>query len=196
MSSPDAGSAVVGDASGRPAAASKTVRDQQQLLPIFRFREEIVASAKDNPFLVVIGETGSGKTTQLCQYLLDSRVGRIDKVAITQPRRVAAIGSAHRVATERGCDIGSEVGYQVRLDSCLSDSTKIKFLTDGCLLRECLDSPALDSYGVVILVNSLQALRPAQRRSLHVSHAAAWQDEAHERSVATDVLFALLKKAR
>ena len=144
-------------------------------LPIAAFREEIVAGVRENKFLVVIGETGSGKTTKLAQYLLDAgltRVGdRVGAIAVTQPRRVAAIGAAQRVSAERDGRVGEEVGYSVRLENACSDKTRIKFLTDGMLLRECLSSPTLDGYSIVIL------------------------DEAHERSVATDIMFTLLKKA-
>eukprot|EP01050_Picozoa_sp_SAG11_P010984 SAG11_NODE_1134_length_5734_cov_4.917480_5_plen_438_part_00 len=155
------------------SAESPPLLSDTKLLPIFSFREEILKGVRENPFLVVIGETGSGKTTQLCQYLLDAKLadGKEGRIAITQPRRVAAIGSAHRVASERGCEVGDEVGYMVRLDQACGRNTRIKFLTDGLLLRECLDSPSLEQYSIVIL------------------------DEAHERSVATDVMFALLKKA-
>eukprot|EP01043_Picozoa_sp_COSAG02_P019906 COSAG02_NODE_970_length_15551_cov_4.985698_16_plen_835_part_01 len=144
-------------------------------LPIAAFREEIVASVRENKFLVVIGETGSGKTTKLAQYLLDAGLtrggGRGGAIAVTQPRRVAAIGAAQRVSAERDGRVGEEVGYSVRLENACSDKTRIKFLTDGMLLRECLSSPTLDGYSIVIL------------------------DEAHERSVATDIMFTLLKKA-
>jgi HrpA-like RNA helicase len=125
------------------------IAETAKQLPIYSYRDEIVAAVQTNPFIVVIGETGSGKTTQLCQYLLDApEFGAETKLAITQPRRVAAIGAAHRVATERGASVGGEVGYMVRLDQSFGDSTRIKFLTDGCLLRECLDSPSLEQYSV------------------------------------------------
>lgn len=144
-------------------------------LPIAAFRETIVAGVRENKFLVVIGETGSGKTTKLAQYLLDAgltrRGDRVGAIAVTQPRRVAAIGAAQRVSAERDGMVGDEVGYSVRLENACSDKTRIKFLTDGMLLRECLSSPTLDGYSIVIL------------------------DEAHERSVATDIMFTLLKKA-
>ncbi len=146
-------------------------------LPIASFREEIVAGVRENKFLVVIGETGSGKTTKLAQYLLDAGLtrgadgDRVGAIAVTQPRRVAAIGAAQRVSAERDGRVGDEVGYSVRLENACSDKTRIKFLTDGMLLRECLSSPTLDGYSIVIL------------------------DEAHERSVATDIMFTLLKKA-
>jgi HrpA-like RNA helicase len=119
---------------------------------------------------VVIGDTGSGKTTQIAQILLDAGIAGADGgIAVTQPRRVAAVSVARRVAAERDVRLGSEVGYTVRFEDCSCVDTRIKFLTDGCLLRELQTDPQLLRYAVVVL------------------------DEAHERSLATDILFALLK---
>jgi HrpA-like RNA helicase len=161
-------------AGGGAPADTETKGDS--VLPIAAHRDEIVAAVRANQFIVLVGETGSGKTTQLAQFLLDAGLatqeGHEGGIAVTQPRRVAAIGAAHRVASERGGgSVGGEVGYTVRLESECSAATRIKFLTDGCLLRECLLCPTLDQYSVVIL------------------------DEAHERSVATDLMFTLLKRA-
>ena len=121
---------------------------------------------------MVIGDTGSGKTTQISQILLDAGLaGEGGCIAVTQPRRVAAVSVARRVASERKATLGQQVGYTVRFDDCSSSTqTRIKFLTDGCLLRELLTDPSLAHYDVVVL------------------------DEAHERSLATDILFALLKE--
>ncbi|ACO70016.1 hypothetical protein MICPUN_97967 [Micromonas commoda] len=142
-------------------------------LPVLRYAEEILQAVRTNPTTVVIGETGSGKTTQISQILHrasatlmpDSRMG----VAITQPRRVAAVSVARRVAHEMGVKIGTLVGYTVRFEDCSSRETRIKYMTDGTLLRECLEDPNLSKYGVIVL------------------------DEAHERSLNTDILFGLLK---
>ncbi|XP_078278402.1 putative ATP-dependent RNA helicase DHX40 isoform X2 [Rhinoraja longicauda] len=138
-------------------------------LPIWRHREQLVQAVKDHPFLIVSGETGSGKSTQLPQYLHRAGLGRCGVIGVTQPRRVAAISVALRVAEEMGCNPGRTVGYQVRFDDCTSEDTTIKYMTDGCLLREILHDPGLNRYSVVVL------------------------DEAHERSLSTDILFGLLK---
>jgi ATP-dependent RNA helicase DHX8/PRP22 len=122
-----------------------------------------------NQVLIVIGETGSGKSTQMTQYLLEDGYTKVGKIGCTQPRRVAAISVAKRVADEIGCPIGKEVGYSIRFDDCTSKQTLIKYMTDGMLLRECLLDPDLKGYSVIIL------------------------DEAHERTIHTDVLFGLLK---
>ncbi|XP_062887097.1 probable ATP-dependent RNA helicase DHX40 [Mobula hypostoma] len=138
-------------------------------LPIQRHREQLVQAVREHPFLIVTGETGSGKTTQFPQYLHRAGLGQHGVIGVTQPRRVAAISVALRVAEEMGGDLGRTVGYQVRFDDCTCEDTVIKYMTDGCLLREILQDPGLNKYSVVIL------------------------DEAHERSLSTDILFGLLK---
>ncbi|KAG5670397.1 hypothetical protein PVAND_000665 [Polypedilum vanderplanki] len=148
-----------------------TITEQRQSLPIFSYREDIIRAVTNNQFLIVQAETGSGKTTQLPQYLIEGGFIIKGKVACTQPRRVAAVSVAKRVADEYGCIIGQEVGYKIRYDDVTSSSTIIKYMTDGILLRECLSDKTLDSYSVIIL------------------------DEAHERTIYTDVLFGILKEA-
>ncbi|MEW5312932.1 MAG: hypothetical protein WDW38_004530 [Sanguina aurantia] len=140
------------------------------VLPIRAYASDIVASIRTNDIVVVIGETGSGKTTQISQILLEAGLADDGMIAVTQPRRVGAVTVAKRVAEERGCVLGTEVGYAVRFEDCSSRSTKIKYLTDGMLLRECLEDPLLLRYAVIVL------------------------DEAHERSMNTDVLFGVLKR--
>ncbi|KAF3847930.1 hypothetical protein F7725_020958 [Dissostichus mawsoni] len=139
-------------------------------LPIYQHKAKLVQAVKDSTFLVITGETGSGKTTQLPKYLHQAGFCKDGKIGITQPRRVAAITVAQRVAHEMQCTLGREVGYQVRFDDCTSESTEVKYMTDGCLLREILADPVLPQYSVVIL------------------------DEVHERSLNTDILLGLLKK--
>lgn len=155
----------------------QSVVEQRQSLPIYAFKEQILQGIKDNKILVVIGETGSGKTTQMTQYLAeatDERGRRIyvddgRMIGCTQPRRVAAISVATRVAEEYGCLVGQEVGYTIRFQDETCEKTQIKYMTDGMLLRECLIDKNLNKYSVIML------------------------DEAHERNLHTDVLFGLMK---
>ncbi|XP_058102259.1 probable pre-mRNA-splicing factor ATP-dependent RNA helicase DEAH4 isoform X1 [Magnolia sinica] len=139
-------------------------------LPILKFEEKIVETVEKNPVVVVIGETGSGKSTQLSQILHRSGYTKSGIIAVTQPRRVAAVSVARRVAHELGVQLGEEVGYAIRFEDRTSDKTIIKYLTDGCLLRESLSNPELNQYSVIIL------------------------DEAHERSLNTDILLGLMKR--
>ncbi|KAL3664541.1 hypothetical protein V7S43_010296 [Phytophthora oleae] len=150
-------------------------------LPALAHREELLDALKENQVVVCVGETGSGKTTQLPQYLHACGAYTNSKrdaeeaaqcIAITQPRRVATVSVAQRVAEEMNTSVGGEglVGYSIRFESRCSAQTKLKFLTDGVLVRECLSDPLLEKYSVVML------------------------DEAHERSIHTDLLFGLLKQ--
>jgi ATP-dependent RNA helicase DHX8/PRP22 len=149
---------------------SLSMKEQRESLPIFAFRSQLISAVKDNQILVVVGETGSGKTTQLTQYLAEAGFANKGIIGCTQPRRVAAMSVAKRVAEEVGCELGQEVGYLIRFEDFTSPATKIKYMTDGMLQREILLDPNLTRYSVIML------------------------DEAHERTIATDVLFALLKK--
>lgn len=134
----------------------------------FRLIQEI----STNKTLILIGETGSGKTTQIPQFLHETGLTKHGAIAVTQPRRVAAITVAKRVAQEKECVLGELVGYAVRFENVTSSKTKIKYMTDGSLLREALSDELLLNYRVVIL------------------------DEAHERTISTDVLFGIVKKAQ
>ena len=164
---------------------------QRRSLPLFEVKEALLNHIERHWCTILVGETGSGKTTQVPQYLLEAGVNRkliptsgskrrrtepktppsnpiprpkklsAHVIGCTQPRRVAAVTVAQRVAKERGTDIGAEVGYTVRFDDTSSASTKIKFLTDGMLLREAMADPLLRKYSILIL------------------------DEAHERTVHT-----------
>lgn len=134
---------------------------------------------------VLIGETGSGKTTraydcyptsasyslfaEVPQYLLESGLAGKGMIAVTQPRRVAATSLAARVAAEKNTEVGKLVGYSVRFDEASSEATRIKYVTDGMLVRELLSDPILSRYSVIIV------------------------DEAHERTLRTDILMANLK---
>jgi pre-mRNA-splicing factor ATP-dependent RNA helicase DHX16 len=149
---------------------AKTIEDTRKSLPIYEYRNEFIAAVETNNILVLVGETGSGKTTQLPQYLAEAGYAKTGRIACTQPRRVAAISVAHRVAQEMGTKVGKKCGYSVRFESATSDETQVEYQTDGLLLRMLLTDPTLSEYSVVIL------------------------DEAHERTLATDILMSLLKE--
>ena len=149
----------------------KTIQEQRQFLPVFAVKDELLSVIKENPIIIVVGETGSGKTTQLTQYLYEAGYSKNgQKIGCTQPRRVAAMSVAARVSDEVGSELGQTVGYSIRFEDCTSENTKIKYMTDGILLRESLKDPDLDTYSAIIM------------------------DEAHERSLNTDVLFGLLRE--
>ncbi|KAF2672390.1 P-loop containing nucleoside triphosphate hydrolase protein [Microthyrium microscopicum] len=143
------------------------------LLPIARHKKSLLYLIEKYPVVIVVGQTGSGKTTQIPQFLYQAGWCADGKaVAVTQPRRVAATSVAARVAQELECTLGQEVGYSIRFEDVTSEATRIKFLTDGLLLREALVDPLLSRYSVIMV------------------------DEAHERSLSSDVLLGLLKKIR
>jgi len=144
--------------------------EQRKNLPIYALKSSLLEAVKAHDMLVVIGETGSGKTTQMTQYLCEAGYASLGVIGCTQPRRVAAMSVAQRVAEEYGCRVGTAVGYCIRFEDCTSAETIIRYMTDGMLLRECLTDPDLKRYSVIML------------------------DEAHERGIHTDVLFALLKQ--
>lgn len=148
----------------------RKIEQQRRSLPIASVEKRLVEEVRKNDTLIIVGETGSGKTTQLPQYLYNGGFchdGRT--IGITQPRRVAAVTVAKRVAEECGVELGQKVGYSIRFEDVTSISTRIKYMTDGLLLREALLDPYLSRYSVIIV------------------------DEAHERTVQTDVLLGLLK---
>ncbi|XP_068021531.1 ATP-dependent RNA helicase DHX33 isoform X2 [Melanerpes formicivorus] len=144
----------------------------RRALPIFQARGRLLGQLRGLDCAILIGETGSGKTTQVPQYLYEAGIGRQGIIAVTQPRRVAAIALATRVSSERTTELGRLVGYSVRFEELSCEQTRIKFLTDGMLLREAIADPTLRCYSVVIL------------------------DEAHERTIHTDVLLGVVKAAQ
>jgi ATP-dependent RNA helicase DHX8/PRP22 len=108
-----------------------SIKEQRESLPVFAFREQLINAVKENQILIVVGETGSGKTTQLTQYLAEAGFTNHGMIGCTQPRRVAAVSVAKRVAEEVGCQLGQEVGYTIRFEDVTSPATKIKYMTDG-----------------------------------------------------------------
>ena len=153
----------------RPKEAKLSLRQQRESLPAFAARYDILKLLRENQIIIVVGETGSGKTTQLAQYLHEDGYSKNGIIGCTQPRRVAAMSVARRVSEEMEVQLGKEVGYSIRFEDCTSEKTIIKYMTDGILLRELLKDPELDHYSVVIM------------------------DEAHERSLHTDLLMGLLR---
>lgn len=149
--------------------SEKTLKEQRQFLPVFAVREQLLSVISDNQVIIVIGETGSGKTTQLTQYLFEEGYGKKGLIGCTQPRRVAAMSVAKRVSEEMEVQLGQQVGYTIRFEDCTSSSTLIKYMTYGILLRESLTDPDLSKYSCIIM------------------------DEAHERTVNTDVLLGQFK---
>ncbi|KAG7381782.1 ATPdependent RNA helicase [Phytophthora pseudosyringae] len=162
-----------------------SLRAQRARLPVSKHREELLYAVETHATTILVGATGSGKTTQVPQYLMEagwatsrprraqagSETPRNRVIVCTQPRRVAAVTIAERVAQEMGCQVGEEVGYAVRFEEKWDpERTKIKFVTDGLLLRETMRDPLLSRYSVVML------------------------DEAHERNLETDLLLGLIKK--
>ncbi|XP_055627755.1 probable ATP-dependent RNA helicase DHX35 [Toxorhynchites rutilus septentrionalis] len=144
---------------------------QRERLPIRQYRDKILYCLENYQTLVLVGETGSGKSTQVPQYLYEFGWQVKGLIGITEPRRISAITLADRVATERGELSGDTVGVSIRFVSKFDPSrTKIKYMTEGILLREMMADPLLTQYGVIIV------------------------DEAHERSILTDTALGLLKK--
>ena len=144
------------------------ILQERKALPAFDAKDNILKLIEENQILIIQGETGSGKTTQIPQFLLSA--GYNKGIAVTQPRRVAAMSVARRVAEELDVELGDEIGYTIRFEDKSSQKTLIKYVTDGMLLREAIADPLLKRYCVIII------------------------DEAHERTLATDILFGFLKE--
>ena len=139
-------------------------------LPITARKDEIVASIRTHQIVVVAGETGSGKTTQLPKMFLEAGLGIEAKIGCTQPRRVAALSISRRIAEELSVDWGRQVGCKIRFDDRSSSETYIKLMTDGILLAETQGDPLLSEYNALII------------------------DEAHERSLNIDFLLGYIKQ--
>ena len=151
-------------------AKAYSIEDTRKSLPIYTFRDDLLKAISEYQVLIIVGETGSGKTTQIPQYLHEAGYTKDGlKIGCTQPRRVAAMSVAARVAEEMGVKVGNEVGYSIRFEDATSDKTILKYMTDGMLLREFLTEPDLGAYSALMI------------------------DEAHERTLHTDILFGLVK---
>jgi ATP-dependent helicase HrpB len=140
-----------------------------QALPIWKIHADILRTLQAGNRLVLVAPTGSGKTTQVPQMLLDAGIAGDKMIVVLQPRRVAARTVATRVAWEREGKLGAEVGYQIRFDDHTSVGTRICFVTEGILLRWLQDDRALAKVGAVVF------------------------DEFHERNLLSDVALALVK---
>lgn len=146
------------------------IENGKKSLPIYQYKDELIKLVRANPVIVCVGEAGSGKTTQIPQYLYEAGFSKEGMIVVTQPRRVAASSVCRRVCEEMNTELGKTVGYTVRFEDHTSEETKIKYMTDGSLVRECLSDSLLSKYSVIML------------------------DEAHERSIHTDILFGFIKK--
>lgn len=156
---------------GKPFSQNyyKLLKDRKKL-PVYEFKDEVIETVRTNRVTIIEGSTGSGKTTQIPQFLLEADI--VDskfQVVCTQPRRVAAINVATRVADEMDVHLGGTVGYNVRFDVRESEETRLKYVTDGLLIKQFITDPEVRQYGIIII------------------------DEAHERSVNSDIILGLLK---
>ncbi|XP_068166468.1 probable ATP-dependent RNA helicase DHX37 [Antennarius striatus] len=153
-----------------PVDRSPEIQASRLKLPVLAEEQVIMEAVRENPCIVICGETGSGKTTQVPQFLYEAGYASGSGIiGITEPRRVAAVSMSHRVAKEMNLST-RVVSYQIRYEGNVTDDTKIKFMTDGVLLKEIQKDFLLQSYSVIII------------------------DEAHERSVYTDILIGLLSR--
>ncbi|KAG5924290.1 hypothetical protein E4U42_004707 [Claviceps africana] len=153
---------------------SAEIQEARLKLPVVSEEQRIMEAIHNHDIVVICGATGSGKTTQVPQFLYEAGYGSPTSptpgmIAVTQPRRVAAVSMSRRVADELG-DHSAAVAYQIRFEGTVSDKTAIKFLTDGVLLREIAQDITLRKYSAIII------------------------DEAHERSVNTDILIGMLSR--
>ncbi|PRQ46765.1 putative RNA helicase [Rosa chinensis] len=154
----------------RAKTAMEKLQEERRALPMYKMRQEFLKDVKEHQIVIIVGQTGSGKTTQIPQFLHEAGYTKGGKkIGCTQPRRVAAMSVAARVSQEMGVKLGHEVGYSIRFEDCTSEKTVVKYMTDGMLLREFLVEPDLASYSVLMV------------------------DEAHERTLSTDILFGLVK---
>jgi HrpA-like RNA helicase len=144
---------------------------KRKQLPVWEYKDKFMELLASHQTIVLVGETGSGKTTQIPQWCVEfARSFGKKSVSCTQPRRVAAMSVAQRVSEEMDVSLGQEVGYSIRFEDCSCQKTVLKYMTDGMLLREGMSDPTMDNYQVILL------------------------DEAHERTLSTDILMGVLKE--
>lgn len=146
------------------------LRKFRKSLPAWSERKAFCKLVRKHQVVILVGDTGSGKTTQCPQFLLESGIGGDLRIACTQPRRVAAISVAQRVSEEMDVCLGDTVGYTIRFEDKSKETTRLKYVTDGMLLREAMYDNNLTQYGVIMI------------------------DEAHERTISTDILMGSLKE--
>ncbi|KAK0719817.1 P-loop containing nucleoside triphosphate hydrolase protein [Lasiosphaeris hirsuta] len=162
-------------------AAYKKMLSQRERLPAWQLRYEIVQTVNENQVTIISGETGSGKSTQSVQFILDDLynrgLGSAANIIVTQPRRISALGLADRVSDERCSPVGQEVGYIIRGESKTNRNTRITFVTTGVLLRRLQTSGGRIEDVVASLAD--------------VSHVVV--DEVHERSLDTDFLLSIIR---
>lgn len=135
---------------------------KKEELPIFAHKAEILSAVQSFDVVILSGDTGCGKSTQVPQYLLELGLG--GSIAITQPRRISAVSLAERVSEEVGRGVGDLVGYEVRFEESYSDRTRVMFMTEGILLKRMISDPKLSRFSLIAV------------------------DEAHERSLNCDLL--------
>lgn len=143
---------------------------QRPDLPICAARQDLIRALRAHPRLILSAPTGSGKSTQVPQFILDDLLQDNEQVVVLQPRRLAARLLARWVATQRGVRLGDEVGYQVRFEHCVGPRTRLRYVTEGLLLRQLLVEPSLPGVGAVVL------------------------DEFHERHLEGDLMLGLLRR--
>ena len=153
---------------------SAKIQEARLGLPVIAEEQKIMEAIYNNPVVIICGATGSGKTTQVPQFLFEAGYGTSDSInpgmiGVTQPRRVAAVSMAKRVDDELG-GLRDKVAHQIRFDSSVSNKTAIKFMTDGILIREITNDFALLKYSIIVI------------------------DEAHERSANTDILIGMVSR--
>lgn len=153
-----------------PSRSERLQPSYSEDLPIHARREEIIRTIQQHPVVVIAGETGSGKTTQIPKFLIDAGLGQSGLLGCTQPRRVAALSVAQRIAEELGVRYGEEVGAKIRFTDQTRSDTLIKVMTDGILLNEIQEDPLLSAYEAIVI------------------------DEAHERSLNIDFILGFLRQ--